>query len=172
MNTLLNTIRKKIRFILKESVVSMHAEERLKERLLSNLSYEIGYEDGPRNYIAIGRYTIPEKTKVSILNKIEILKSKQFPKNKSFGVRLETISIDPNYIKFYPGYNEISLRGKNIVLIPGGDESNGTIYYAIIRNNEITTIMLMKNYINLDNNKLRTDIMVSKWDTIVQNKIR
>jgi hypothetical protein len=57
-------------------------------------------------------------------------------------------------------------------LIPGGDESNGTIYYAIIRNNEITTIMLMKNYINLDNNKLRTDIMVSKWDTIVQNKIR
>lgn len=167
-----DTLREKIHNLLKEIIVDEHAEQRLRERLLSKNGYEVGYEDTPMNYIKVGRYFIPDNIKQSILNKVDVLRNKSFPKNKDYGIKLEAIPIDINSINFYEGFSSISIKGKNLVLIPGGDESNGNIYYAIIRGNIMKTFMLMKSYIKIDSQKLRVDYIISNWDTIVQNKVR
>lgn len=172
INTLEESLRKKIRELLKEVILDEHAAQRLKERLLSPNGYEVGFEDTPMNYIKIGQYFIPDNIKQSILSKVDILKNKSFPKNKDFGVKLDIIPIDINSIKFYDDFNTANIKGKQLLLIPGGSESNGTVYYAIIRDNIMKTFMLMKNYIKIDSQKLRVDYIVSNWDTIIQNKVR
>ena len=171
--TVENALRKSIRsLILKEVIIDQHAEQRLAERLLSPNGFEIGYEHAPTKYTIVGKYFIPEEIVNSILNKIEVIKTKSFPKNKAYGVKLDVIPIDINKIHFYDDFNISFIKNKKIVLIPGEDESNGTIYYAIIRENVMKTFMLMKNYIKIDAQKLRVDFVISNWDTIEQNKVR
>jgi len=158
--------------LLKEVIIDQHAEQRLAERLLSPEGYEVGFEYAHAQYTSVGKYFIPKNIVESILNKIDVLKTKPFPRNKDYGVKLDMVPINVNEISFYEGYNQNSIKGKNLVLIPGGDESNGSIYYAIIRGNVMRTFMLMKNYIKIDAQKLRVDFVVSNWDTVIQNKVR
>jgi len=167
------TLRKQIRkAILNEVAVDEHAGLRLKQRLMSLRNYEVGFEVERGQYVSVGTYPIPDEVKNSIMIKIDILRAKNFPKNKDFGVKLDAVPINIQKINFYDGFNLQSIKGKNLVLIPGESESNGNIYFAIIRNNIMTTVMLMKNYITIDREKLRVDYVVTNWSTIMQNKIR
>ena len=171
-NLNLESLRDKVNKLLREVIIDKHAEQRLKERLLSQNGYEVGFEETPMNYKKVGTYFIPQNIIDSILSKIDILKTKSFPKIKEYGIKLEEIPIDLNKISFYEGFNLNSIKGKNLILIPGGDESNGNIYYAVIRGNIMVTFMLMKNYIKIDTAKLRVDYIITNWDVIIQNKVR
>jgi len=165
--------RRSIRnLLLKEVVVDEHAEQRLAERLTSHFEFEIGFEHAPAQYTSVGTFSFPEEIANSILDKIDILKTISFPKNKDFGVKLEAVPINPKRIAFYDGYSINSIKNKNLVLIPSGDESNGTVYYAIVRGNVMKTFMLMKSYIRVDAAKLRVDHILTDWNKIKEFQTR
>ena len=99
-NLNLESLRDKVNKLLREVIIDKHAEQRLKERLLSQNGYEVGFEETPMNYKKVGTYFIPQNIIDSILSKIDILKTKSFPKIKEYGIKLEEIPIDLNKISF------------------------------------------------------------------------
>ncbi len=168
----MNNLRKYIRQTLQEAIVEDHFMDRIKERLLSGKPFQVGYESTPANYYSVGTYNIPQAVIVDVLEKIELLKQVKFPRNKDYGIKVAQIVIQPNLIQFFEGESLQTIKGKNLVLIPGGDESNGNIYYAVVRADALKTFMLMKNYVTIDAMKLRVDHILTDWNRIKSNQVR
>lgn len=168
----MDKLRMQIRNFLKETVVSDHFTDRTLERLLSNKPFDVGYESSPTIYETVGKYTIPSETTNEALNKIQILKNTNFPNKKDYAVKICSVFINPTLIQYTNGHNPNTVKGKNLVLMQDYGQSNGTIYYAIIRRNELKTLMLMKNYIKIDSFKLNVDNIISDWNIISSKQIR
>lgn len=178
MNSLRHIIRKALTSILQEAVALPHVIQRFEERFMSTRIMGVGIEVGPGHYEDVGTYVIDDNVLGELNNRFTILKSKSFPKNKSYAVKLMDINIDPNRITYFNSDKKNTYSNRNfyknpfILLNDSAHDSNGNVVYAVIRNGEIITIMLAKSYVQITPQKMNVDVIVKDWNLIVQNKIR
>lgn len=166
-------IRKLVCEVLEEADLSLHIDdERLLQRFLDNQEKKVGYEVGVGNYIDVGTKSIPQLDKDELIRKLEIIKKYNFPKNKSYAVKLLDLYILPETIDFYSPESKLESKNKTLVYMDTETKSYGNIVYLIIRNNVAVTMMFVPSYATLDNKKFRVDVVIKSFDNIVQKKIR
>jgi hypothetical protein len=145
--------------ILSEAGFTNHYRERLNDRLLNKASFEVGYEVHRGEYQIVGTYEMPQEVKAKIDKAISVIETKKWPVNQSFGVKLADIPIDGNQIHYYKKMAQSPKAP--FVIVDEKTHSNGNVVYAIIRNGEIKTIYMGKNYVAQTPEKLRVDKVVS-----------
>lgn len=171
-------IRNKIHKILKEAVTTAHVQRQFQERFLSNNVMSVGLEVGPGNYEEVGTYKIDDSVVSELEQRFKILTQKTFPKIKSYAVKMLDIPINPDNINYFNPEKKLEYQDKKkykapfVLLNDSVHDSNGNCVYAIIRNGEIVTIMLAKNYIIISADKMNVDFVIKNWDLVVQNKVR
>jgi hypothetical protein len=162
--------------IIKEAETDGHALERLEERFLDKNYLEVGYEKEGTvgKYQIIGKYKLPEETKNKILNNFKKVEETKFPLSKSYGIKLDTIFIDPNKIDYYNNFNYEVIKNKNLLFVDDSTKSNGNEIYVIVRQNMIQTIYFAKSYIKQTTEKLNVDNIIKNIDkaTFKQNKTK
>ena len=117
-------------------------------------------------------FVIPQNYIDDVLQKVDYALIANFPYKKGYGLKVIQIPIIPTQIQFESNHNMNTIKGKNLLFVSNGDESNGSVLYFIIRNNEFYTFMFMKSYITIDTAKLRVDHILSNWNMIKANQIR
>jgi len=157
--------------LLREVATSFHTIERLSDRLLDKSTFtigcDLGYNTPSPKYEEIGTYKIPDILIQNIKMKFnDLVYNYSFPRNLSFGIRIDEIPIIKNNIQHYPGVNLYNYIDKPLLFMDNDTKSYGTILYAIIRNNEIQTIMFAKNYLQITPEKLNVNYIISKWKTL------
>lgn len=179
MNSLRQLIRKALlNNILQEAVALPHVVQRFEDRFMSTRIMGVGIEVGPGQYEDVGTYVIDDNVLEELKSRFAILKSKSFPKVKSYAVKLMDIPIDPNRITYFNSDKKSTYSNRNfyrnpfILMNESAHDSNGNVVYAVIRNGEIITIMLSKSYVQITPQKMNVDVVVKDWSLIVQNKVR
>lgn len=166
-------IRKLVCEVLEEADLSLHIDdERLLQRFLDNQEKKVGYEAGVGQYIDVGTKEIPQLDKDELLRKLEIIKKYNFPKNKSYAVKLLDLYILPETVDFYSSEYKLESKNKTLIYLDTETKSYGNVVYLIIRNNVAVTMMFVPSYVNINNNKFRVDVIIKSFDNIVQKKIR
>ena len=92
-----NTVKKAIL----ESILDPHYQERLYDRFLNRDEITVGYElpGTVGEYEIVGTYVIPEMVKLQIKGNAELIEKYNFPKNKSYGIKVSDIFIDKNKVQ-------------------------------------------------------------------------
>lgn len=171
-------LRKFVRLILHEVVLTTHVKDRFKERFLSTRIMGIGVEKMAGEYEELGTYTIDNNVINALSEKFNILSTKSFPKNKSYAIKLMDIPINIDHINFFSPQAKMMLltnpllKSKIVLLNDSAHDSNGNCVYVIIRGGEIITVMLVKNYVKMTPDKMNVDFIITNWDLIIQNKVR
>ena len=153
--------------ILFEALDTEHALTRFKERI-NQSSFVVGYEASPQNYIAVGTFEIPENIKTIVSQTVDLILNYNFPKKKSYGIKVLEINIDKNKIAYYnPSLKEDAKMQKLILL---AKESNGNVVYVIIRENNYRTIYYAKSYVAQTKEKLDVDVIISNLPLSIEKK--
>jgi len=170
MDNLKNFIKK----VVSESISDLHYIERLYDRFINKDILEVGYEIPGKvgEYIAVGTYKIPKNIKDIISQNAGIVEKYNFPKNKSYGIKIASILINKNDVNYYDENLKNEAKNKTLVFLDSETNSNGNEVYLIVRGNTITTIYFAKNYVSQDATKMRVDAIVKNIDTITSGKIR
>ncbi len=158
--------------LIKEARITDHFEQRLHQRLVGTNGVQVGYESSPMQYEIVGDYIIPQEIISDVADKMTILKNTRFPEQKDYGIKVTQIPIIPTKINFLSNHNLNTIKGKNLLFVSDGDESNGNVLYVVIRKNVIFTFMFMKSYIKIDALKLRVNHILSDWNIIKSNQVR
>jgi len=168
----MSTIRQVIRKILIEALLEPHFNERLVERFLNRDFINVGYDKSITHvdYEVVGEYKIPEQIKEQIYNDVKIIENFNFPKNKSFGIKLTQIVIDKNQVVYNSEESKENAKNKKLIFVDDVTGSNGDVAYAIIRENKAITIYFGKSYIKQTADKLKVDV-VANVDTVRTRKI-
>lgn len=170
MENLKNLIKK----VVTESIADLHYMERLYDRFINKETLEVGYEILGKvgEYIPVGTYKIPNNIKEIIKRNAGIVEKYNFPRNKSYGIKIVSIIIDKNTVQYYDENLKNEAKNKNLVFLDSETNSNGNEVYLIVRSNNITTIYFAKNYVSQDVAKMRVDAIIKNIDTITSGKIR
>ena len=177
-NSIIEKLKKRIFMILKEAVATVHAKRQFEERFMSNHTMNVGIEVGLGNYEDVGTYNIDDNIISELSKRFELLTKKSFPKNKSYGVKILDIPINPIDVNYYNPekaqlyQNKQMYKAPFVLLNDNVHDSNGNCVYAIIRGGEITTTMLAKNYIKMTPDKLNVDFVIKDWNLIINNQVR
>lgn len=165
-------LRKEIQKILEESLSDEHAEERLFGRILNRESLPVGYEihGSIGQYVVTGTYAIPMTIKNQVIENVNLIKKYNFPKNKSFGVKIAEFRIDRSAVIFASEQLKSDSVNKILVIVDEETNSNGNIIYAIIRENILKTFYFAKSYIKQTPEKLRVDVVTS-MDAVKNKKV-
>lgn len=166
-------MREIIRYFLKEAIANQHFVERLHTRFLDIDKLDVGYElNGTSGiYEVIGTYHLPDELKTSVTSHIDELKHYSFPRNKSFGIKIAEIRIDPKRVEYRSDTAKNSLNGHDLLFVDESTNTNGNVLYAIVRNNEITTVYFGKNYVIQSKEKLNVDV-IATMKGIREKKVR
>lgn len=165
-----NTIKK----VILESMLDPHYQERLYDRFLNRDVITVGYEipGTMGEYEIVGEYKIPAAVKLQIAGNAELVEKYNFPKNKSYGIKVSDIPIDKNQVQYFSEELKQKSKSSILVFVDEKTNSNGNVIYAIVRNNTLVTIYFGKNYVSQDANKLRVDFMLKKLDNLRTNSVR
>lgn len=177
--SLMEELRKKIRKILMEALAKEHFTERVIDRFLTPDYVTVGYEIPGRigEYEEVGRYKLPEDIKMKVKEVSDLIQKYNFPKSKSYAIKITDIPIDKNKVEYNYDFNKEYVFTKNPILlfVDKVTNSNGNQIYAIIRANAIETAFFAKSYSmgNVDpKDKMRVDVFIKNLDIIKQNKVR
>ena len=153
-------LRKLIKEHLEEAMFMGHTYERISGRI---------------DRLKVG-VDISEDEKNIILNNLAVINERNFPKKKSYGVFLGKVTPRPES-NFYIAPNTNTNRTPYPMYgIPDaeGNVSVGTIFWAIIRENVVATIMLSQAGIFKNNallkNKLKVDEIIKNPKTFDFNR--
>lgn len=155
-----------------EAEKTQHASDRFRERFLNKAPKTIAFEiQGTHgSYDDVGEKTLEAEKVIEIQNNINIVQQYNFPRNKSYAIKIGDLFINPNSVLFYSEDDKIKAKGK-ILVYRDNTLSNGNLAYAIVRNNDIETIMFAKSYSTIDANKFRVDVLVQKIQNLIDKKI-
>ncbi len=168
----MDLIRKEIQKILKEALTDEHSQERLFGRILNRENLPVGYEipGSMGEYVVTGTYAVPQEIKNQVTDNVSLITKYNFPKAKSFGVKVVEFRIDRNAVIFTSEQLKAESVGKTLVIVDDETNSNGNVIYAIIRENILKTFYFAKSYIKQTPDKLRVDVVTS-MDAIKNKKI-
>lgn len=166
-------IREMILEIFQEAALSFHAsKERLNQRFLNQFPKKVGFEVGVGNYIPLGTKIIPSEDQEEIKRRLEIIENYNFPKNKSYAIKLYDLFIKPETVDFYSPEDKLQAKNKTLVYMDDETKSYGNQMYVIIRENVATTLMFVLSYSTLSNQKFEVDFIVKDFNKIIQKQIR
>lgn len=167
-------LRKFIQKTLTEALADQHYIDRLYDRFINADVLEVGFEitGSVGEYEIVGTYVLPATTKAEIVANVELIENYSFPKNKSFGIQIAQFNIDKNKVTYYSEELKNAAKSKTLLFVDKKTSSNGNLVYLIVRNNEITTVYLAKNYVAQDASKLKVDGIIKNMDVIRQRKVR
>ncbi len=176
----MDSIRLKIRtilekqFILEAKLTSHLVDDRFVNRFLTPGLKSVGYEiPGARGeYNVIGKKELTQDQIKEIQNRINIIEKYNFPKNKSYAIKLFDLIINPQTVLYNSNSDMLDSKGKTLVYVDKDSNSNGNVVYVIIRNNEATTIMFSKSYSNINTEKFKVDAIIKDFNNITLGKIR
>jgi len=175
----MNELRTAIRKILMEAFAKEHYVERVIERFLKPDYITVGYEIPGKVgvYEEVGRYRLPQEIKDKVTEVSNLIQKYNFPKNKSYAVKITDIPIDKTKVEYNYDFNKEYVLKNNPVLlfVDKISNSNGNQIYAVIRANAIETAFFAKSYSmgNTDpKDKMRVDVYIKNLDVIRQNKVR
>jgi hypothetical protein len=92
-----------IRNIINEALQTRHYTERVFNRLIDTSEITVGYENQGQVgvYTEVGTYILPNELKTEIVENTKLVENYNFPKNKSYAVKIANIPIDINKISFF-----------------------------------------------------------------------
>lgn len=168
-------LRQLIRKYLKEAISEPHFVERLHDRFLDHPTLKVGYEEknAPNIYNIVGKTQLTPEILNLLTQRLTIISGLNFPKQKSYGIKIVDIPIDKKTVNYYSQDDKQDALKTPLPLIITNDntsESNGNSIWVIIRENKIKTIMLVKNYLKITPEKIKTDYVITNWDVILNKK--
>lgn len=168
-------LRQLIRKYLREAVSEPHFIERLNDRFLTPHVFTVGYEEKNNSsvYNIVGKFELTPELLHVLTQRLTIIQSLNFPKQKSYGIKIIDIPIDKQSVNYYTPEDKKSALQARVPLVITNlntSESNGNSIWVIIRENRIKTIMLVKNYLKITPDKIKTDFVISNWDVILNKK--
>lgn len=143
--------------------VANHTNERIEQRLEALTSVDVKVESTTANYAKVGTIAISDSFKEQVKTKLEAISALKTRSNKSYAFMLGQLQM--SLTKFDSEADKQSSRGKQLVasIHNSRGESQGTMYYAIVRDGVITTTCLVKPYTSVGNglaDKLRVDAVI------------
>lgn len=159
---------------INEAELTKHVTiERFRQRFLDPAPKRVGYEIGSGGrYVQVGSKKIDSVELDTISNRMNIIEKYNFPKNKSFAVKIYDAFIRPESVDFDSEESKLKSKGKPLVFVDPETGSNGNIVYIIIRENKAVTIFFAKSYVMIDAKKFDVDVIVKDFDKIIEKKIR
>lgn len=170
-------IRKIIKTIISEAMESEHYTKRVFDRLVNLSEVTVGYEISGTygEYIEVGTYALPIDLKSRIIENTKLVEDYNFPRNKTYAIKISDIPIDLNKINYFSDiHKQYVFKNKpTILFLDSYTNSNGNQIYAIVRDNKITTAFFGKSY-SMQNiqQKMNVDVFIKNMDTIKQKKVR
>jgi len=143
--------------------VTNHTNERIEQRLEALTSVDVKVESTTANYTKVGTIAISDSFKEQVKTKLEAISALKTRSNKSYAFMLGQLQM--SLTKFDSEADKQSAKGKQLVASVHNSrgESQGTMYYAIVRDGVITTTCLVKPYTSVGNglaDKLRVDAVI------------
>ena len=143
--------------------VTNHTNERIEQRLEALTSVDVKVESTTANYNKVGTIAISDSFKEQVKAKLEAISALKTRSNKSYAFMLGQLQM--SLTKFDSEADKQSAKGKQLVASVHNSrgESQGTMYYAIVRDGVITTTCLVKPYTSVGNglaDKLRVDAVI------------
>lgn len=144
---------------------SVHTSERIEERLEALRGLEVKVESSREvgKYLKVGTIPLTDSFKSQVKEKLEAISALKMRSNKSYAFMLGQLQMSTTI--FHGESSKLTAKGKQLVAsihnIRG--ESQGTAYYAIVRDNVVTTTCLVKPYTSVGNgiaDKLRVDAVI------------
>lgn len=151
--------------ILLEARFSDHLLTRFTSRILNADVVLVGYElDGSvGQYKIVGTYKIPQLVKTQIEDNIRKVANTNFAKNSDYGVQIGYIPIQPQAVQFTHGSLD-ECKGRTLVIVDEGSNSNGNVVYLIVRQDVGTTVYFGKNYVPQTTQKMKVDAIIKNID--------
>lgn len=173
----MENIRQIVSSVLAETQITPHFAERVMGRVVDKGNFRVGYElDTPGQYQEVGTYIIPSTMVEEIKRKVQILQSRNFNKAKSYAILLQYFPVNLSTVQFdSPASRTEAINSKKVLVLTDAEtNSNGNMLYAIVRNNELTTAMLVKPYTGMGGmeGKMRVDAVIKNFDNVEQGKVR
>ena len=146
-----------------EMTASVHTTERIDQRLEALTNVDVKVESTTANYTKVGTISISDSFKQQVKNKLEAISALKTSSRKSYAFMLGQLQM--SLTKFNSEADKQSSKGKQLVASVHNSrgESQGTMYYAIVRDGVITTTCLVKPYTSVGNgiaDKLRVDAVI------------
>lgn len=143
--------------------VTNHTNERIEQRLEALASVDVKVESTTANYTKVGTIVISDNFKEQVKTKLEAISALKTRSNKSYAFMLGQLQM--SLTKFDSEADKQSAKGKQLVASVHNSrgESQGTMYYAIVRDGVVTTTCLVKPYTSVGNglaDKLRVDAVI------------
>ena len=162
-----------------EAALASHYQERIRDRFLNPEEIVVGYEipGSVGEYEEVGNYKLSPELKNRVIEVTSVLEKYNFPKNKSYAVKVTDIIIDKNKIEYFSEGLKKYVAEKNPILlfVDSYTKSNGNQIYAIIRQNKVETAFFGKSYSmqNMDiKDKLKVDVYIKDLNIIKNNQVR
>lgn len=154
-----------IREFIEEAEQTDHYTKRVFDRLVYVDKITVGYEISGTygRYEEVGTYVLPQELKNKIIENSKVVENYNFPKNKSYAVKISDIPIDNSKINYFSEeYKQYVLTKRPVILfLDSMTESNGNQLYAVVRDNKIVTAFFAKSYSMKDvKDKMRVDAFV------------
>lgn len=150
---------------MKDMTVTNHTSERIEQRLeaLSGLEVKVESSKEVGKYLKVGTLPLTDSFKQQVKDKLEAIRTLKTRSNKSYAFMLGQLQM--SLTKFDSEADKASAKGKQLVasIHNSRGESQGTMYYAIVRDGVVTTTCLVKPYTSVGNglaDKLRVDAVI------------
>ena|ERR1035437_6307463 len=151
-----------IRNLIQEALSDEHFIDRFNQRFLETKEVFVCIKNNT-GFQRIGTYVIPNDIKSNILSEIKIIQNYNFPKTKSYAVKMSQIPIDKNNVKYASEQLKLECKSKVLLLEVGATSergSIGTVPYVIVRLNKLDTFMFYEN-LNYTPSKFDVDVITS-----------
>lgn len=173
--------------IFSEAVIDPHVYDNYGLRIDLPI-HEVGFEEGTptstaKNVVIVGTKAFPADKKAEIAQKIDFLKGVNFPKSKSYGIKLTNLYIDPNSVDYNSEEDKALAKGKTLVYFVryGSSYSVGNEAWVTTEENggnTIKTLMLRRSYYPAEKEAtdtkggMRWSAVIKNWDVVAQKKVR
>lgn len=180
-------IKSLIAEVFGEAVIDQHVYDNYGLRIDLPI-HDVGFEEGTptskgNSIVLVGTKKMPDALKLDIKDKIEFLKGVNFPKGKTYGIKLTDLYIDPNTVDYTSERHKMMAKGKTLVYLVRYGESYSIGNQAWVTTDEtggniIKTLMLRRSYYPAEKEAADTkagrrwDAVIKNWDVIAQKKIR
>jgi hypothetical protein len=180
-------IRSLIAEVFVEATIDQHVYDNFDLRIDLPI-HEVGFEEGSpsskaSNIVVVGTKKMPEDKKTEIREKIDFLKGVNLPKDKSYGIKLTDLFVDPESVDYFSERDKNLAKGKTLVYLVKygrsysvGNQAWVTTYET--GGNHIQTLMLRRSYYPAEKEAvdtkggMRWSAVIKNWDVVAQKKIR
>lgn len=166
---------------LDEALLSKHLiVDRFLSRIKSGSAKSVGFRVGgvgelkkstnKEDFYEVGTKEIDPSDISEIERRLEIIKNYNFPKFKSFAIRILGVTIKPETVEYHTDKDRLEARRRNLLYLDYETGSFGNEIYVIIRDNIATTIFFAEGASSPA--KFACDVLVKDFNKIIEKKVR